>query len=204
MSIVSAINTLFNHAGLRRFLVHSRLPLGAAALAVLLSLVRPSPWFWRGLAISLVGALAQGWCFACIMTSRELAVNGPYRFVRNPMYLARYILVLGAVLMLDPTRPWRWLAPAALTLVYLFFMQNRVRREERKLAPLFGEAYQRYLRAVPRFVPALKPFPEGRTRYWNPAAFRRNHGARNLAAVLAGHAFAYLVVYHLMPRWAGG
>jgi hypothetical protein len=56
---------------------------------------------------------------------------------------------------------------------------------------------------VPRFVPALKPFPEGRTRYWNPAAFRRNHGARNLAAVLAGHAVAYLAVYHLLPRLTG-
>ena len=203
MSIITGINTLFNHPGLRRFFVRARAPLGLLALLAALTLIRPSGWFWAGMAISLAGAAVQAWCFACIMTSQELAVNGPYRFVRNPMYLTRYILVLGAVLMLDPTRPWRWLAPAALTLVYLFFMHNRVRREERKLAPLFGEAYQRYLRAVPRFVPSLKPFPEGRTRYWNPAAFRRNHGARNLAAVLAGHAFAYLVVYHLMPCWTG-
>ena len=127
-----------------------------------------------------------------------LASPGPADIVNNGA------LILGAVLMLDPTRPWRWMVPVALTVVYLFFMHNRVRREERKLAPLFGADYQRYLLAVPRFVPARRPFPEGRTRYWNPAAFRRNHGARNLAAVLAGHAFAYFAVYHLLPRWMGG
>jgi len=204
MSLVTAINTLFNHPGLRRFFVRARAPLGLLALLAALALIRPSGWFWGGMAVSLAGAAAQAWCFGCIMTSQELAVNGPYRFVRNPMYLARYVLILGAVLMLDPTRPWRWMAPVALTVVYLFFMHNRVRREERKLAPLFGAAYQRYLLAVPRFVPARRPYPEGRTRYWNPAAFRRNHGARNLAVVLTGHAFAYLAVYHLLPRWTGG
>lgn len=203
MSIVSAINTLFNHAGLRRFLVHSRLPLGAAALAVLLSLVRPSPWFWRGLAISLVGALAQGWCFACIMTSQELAVNGPYRFVRNPMYLARYTLLLGLLLMPDPTRPWRGLLPLVFTIVYLFFMHNRVRREERKLGPIFGAPYARYLESVPRLIPTWRAYPGGKTLHWNAAAFRRNHGARNLTVVLGGYLLAYLVVYHLKP-WIGG
>ncbi len=205
MFIVSSLNALFNHPALRRFFVHVRFPLGMAAGLLALLFVPPGPWFWRGLAVSLAGAAAQWWCFACIMTSRELAVNGPYRFVRNPMYLARYVMVLGLILMLDPTRPWRRLLPVVYTAGYLFFMWNRVRREERKLAPLFGEAYQRYLREVPRFVPRLRrPFPGGRTWYWNPAAFRRNHGARNAAIVLSAYLAAYLVVWHLLPLLRGG
>jgi protein-S-isoprenylcysteine O-methyltransferase Ste14 len=203
MSLINGINAWFNHPGLRRFFVRMRTLLGVLALLAFLPLIPRSNWFWAGLAVSLAGAAAQAWCFACIMTSQELAVNGPYRFVRNPMYLARYVLILGVVLMLDPTRAWRWLLPAAFTIIYLFFMHNRVRREERKLAPLFGEVYQRYLREVPRFAPSCRPFPEGRTRFWNPAAFTRNHGARNLAAVITGHAVAYLAVYHLLPRLLG-
>ena len=200
MSIVDRINTLFNHPGLRRFFVHTRKLLGGLGLLALLSLVRPSPWFWIGLAVSLIGAAAQWWCFACIMTSQELAVNGPYRYVRNPMYLARYVLFLGLLLTLDPTRPWRWLTPVVYTLFYLFFMHNRVRREERKLTPIFGESYQRYLARVPRFVPAWKPYPGGRTWHWNPAAFQRNHGLRNMTAMLAVYLLAYLLVFHLFPR----
>ncbi|MDD5706016.1 MAG: methyltransferase [Kiritimatiellae bacterium] len=199
MSLLSPINALFNHSGLRRFVVHTRQPLALAGALIALWFVEPSPWFWYGLAVSLVGAVGQWWCFACIMTSQELAVNGPYRFVCNPMYLTRYLLVLGLVLTLDPTRPWRWLLPVGYTVLYLFFMHNRVRREERKLTPIFGEAYQRYLRAVPRFVPSLRPYPGGRTLFWNPVAFKRNHGARNAAIVLCGYALAYALVHHVFP-----
>ena len=205
MSLISSLNALFNHAGLRRFIVRTRLPLGAAALLAALWFVpADSPWFWRGMAVSLAGAAGQWWCFACIMTSQELAVNGPYRYVRNPMYLTRYLLILGLVLMLDPVRyGWSWLLPVAYSLVYIFFMHNRVRREERKLTPLFGASYERYLREVPRFLPGHRPFPGGRSLYWSPAAFRRNHGARNACAVMAGYLLAYLLVFHVYPRLRG-
>lgn len=203
MSILTPLNNLFNHPGLRRFVVRTRQPLGLIAALAALWCVPGNGWFWYGLAVSLLGAMGQWWCFACIMTSKELAVNGPYRFVRNPMYLTRYLLVLGLVLMLDPTLPWRWTLPVVYTVIYLFFMHNRVRREERKLAPIFGASYQRYLSAVPRFVPRCSPFPGGRTLFWNPAAFSRNHGARNALIVLTGYVAAYALVFHLFPRWRG-
>ena len=194
-SPLERINLLFNDYRLRRFFLRLRAPLIAAAVLSALSLVPRSPWFWAGLLVSLAGAAAQWWCFACIMTSKELAANGPYRFVRNPMYLSRYFLVLGMFLMLDPTLPWRWLGPVAFTMFYGFFMVNRVAREERKLRAIFGEPYAAYLRAVPRFVPALRPRVAGRTLYWCPVAFKRNNGARNMLIVLAGYGLACALTY---------
>jgi hypothetical protein len=105
--------------------------------------------------------------------------------------------------MLDPTLPWRWLAPLVFSVGYLFFMHNRVRREERKLGPIFGAPYANYLKSVPRFLPTWRAYPGGKTFHWNAAAFRRNHGARNLTVVLSGYLLAYLVVYHLAP-WIRG
>ena len=192
---LSLINRLFNHRGLRRFFVKLRTPLVLAAVTGALLLVRPSPWFWGGLVVSLCGATAQWWCFACIMTSKELACNGPYRFVRNPMYLARFVMVLGLLLMVDPTQQLRWLAPAVFVVFYGFFMHNRVRREEHKLRAIFGKPYEEYLRKVPRFLPALQPRFVGKTFYWNKTAFRRNNGARNMALVLAGYAIACALTY---------
>lgn len=197
MGLFAPLHAIFNHPGMRRFVVRTRLPLGLALGVGLLYFVDQA-WFWRGLAVSFVGAAGQWWCFACIMTSQELAVNGPYRYVRNPMYLTRYLLVLGFVLMLNPVTRW-WL-PLAVTILYGFFMHNRVRREERKLAPIFGDSYRRYLAEVPRFLPSLRPFPGGRTLFWNPVAFRRNHGARNLLLVLVGYAAAYALVFHVFHR----
>jgi hypothetical protein len=91
------------------------LVLGLLALAGLAILIRRSPdeWFWPGFGVSVFGAVMQWWCFSCIMTSKELAVNGPYSFVRNPMYLSRFFLVLGGVVMIGNW--WvTWLLLAAL------------------------------------------------------------------------------------------
>lgn len=197
MGMLDPLHALFNQPVLRRFFVRLRLPLGLIAGGLALWFADPA-WFWPGVAVSLVGAMGQWWCFACIMTSQQLAVNGPYRFVRNPMYLTRFVLVLGFIIMLNPIA--RWWMPVAYAVIYFLFMSNRVRREERKLAPIFGEPYQRYLQQVPRFAPSLRPFPGGRTAFWNPEAFRRNHGARNAVTVLATYAIAYVLVFHVFHR----
>lgn len=192
---LSAINRVFNHLGLRKFFQKLRNPLILLACLTAFQLVPKSPWFWVGITVSFCGAAFQWWCFACIMTSKELAQNGPYRFVRNPMYLARYVMVLGLFLMLDPTLPWRWLWPAGFSLFYAFFMHNRVLREERKLREIFGAPYLNYLKAVPRFVPSLLPSYPGRTMYWNRVAFSRNNGIRNMLLVLTGYLVACVLTY---------
>ncbi len=96
--LLAPVHDLFNHPRLRSVLLRLRLPLGLVAGVLLVLSIAPE-WFWPGLVVSAAGALFQLWCFSCIHTQHELAVNGPYMFVRNPMYLARFLLILGIVLM---------------------------------------------------------------------------------------------------------
>jgi protein-S-isoprenylcysteine O-methyltransferase Ste14 len=77
----------------------------------------------------------------------RLVVSGPYRHMRNPMYLGHLIFLLGLALTL---RSWAGLA--------LFFIQanwfdRRVRQDEFRLGELFGADYFAYLCRVPRWVP---------------------------------------------------
>ena len=128
-----SIHKIFNHRESRKFLLLLRKPL-ALVIFVLVVMIADKSWFWPGLIISVIGGLCQLWCFSCINTSKTLALNGPYRLARNPMYLSRFLLILGVVMFTGNL----W-AIGIYTVLYYFYMVNRVKREERKLEKIFGE-----------------------------------------------------------------
>ncbi|HUP96864.1 MAG TPA: isoprenylcysteine carboxylmethyltransferase family protein [Usitatibacter sp.] len=74
---------------------------------------------------------------------------GPYRWVRNPMYLGHLIFFAGLALALHS-----WLGAAVLAAHVAWFHQ-RVREDEARLAGLFGEAYRDYCRRVKRWIPGV-------------------------------------------------
>lgn len=76
-----------------------------------------------------------------------LVTTGPYRFSRNPMYLAAVLLYAGAALWLD--KPWTLAALVPCLLVMEFGV---IRREERYLDGKFGERYRAYRASVRRWI----------------------------------------------------
>jgi protein-S-isoprenylcysteine O-methyltransferase Ste14 len=79
-----------------------------------------------------------------------LVIRGPYRYVRNPMYLSAILIVCGIGL---------WLRAASLLLyavvlagAYHVFVRYH---EEPRLTAQFGRAYATYLKRVPRWWPRL-------------------------------------------------
>ena len=76
-----------------------------------------------------------------------LITDGPYRFSRNPSYVALTLLYLGVGIILN--NGWIWL----LVVPVLLVMDLRVvRKEERHLETKFGEDYLRYKAAVRRWL----------------------------------------------------
>lgn len=191
MSVVSAIHSVFNNPQLRKVLVLLRVPLSlAVGVGVAWLAGKHRAWFWPGFAVSLFGACWQWWCFSCIMTSKVLALRGPYMVMRNPMYLSRFFLFLGFLIMTANF----WLI-GGYVLLYYFYMVNRVRREEKKLQGIFGADYEAYCRDVPRFVPGFKRFHARDLFFFNLTCFNRNHGFINMAAVLIVYALLYFSVF---------
>lgn len=184
---LAPVHAIFNNEQVRRLLLRLRLPLFAVGAGLLLTLLRPNAeLFWPAFAVSMVGAALQSWCFAALHKKRELACKGPYALVRNPMYLARYVLILGALLL--AANPWLL---AAYTVLYFFYMVNRVKREEAALAPIFGEAYAEYCAEVRRFLPRLTPFRHNPVFFFRWNLFFKNNAHVNLLAALAFYAAAW-------------
>ncbi len=83
---------------------------------------------------------------------RELVVRGLYRYVRNPMYLAVSLIVLGeALLTASRGLLYYWAFFFAIVNVFI------IGYEEPTLRRRFGESYERYTQRVPRWVPRLRP-----------------------------------------------
>jgi protein-S-isoprenylcysteine O-methyltransferase Ste14 len=83
---------------------------------------------------------------------RRLVVTGLYRWVRNPMYIAMAITLIGEALLLPQI--WREMAAliAVLSVVVALMV---VKKEEPDMRRLFGADYEAYCRQVPRWIPRL-------------------------------------------------
>jgi protein-S-isoprenylcysteine O-methyltransferase Ste14 len=79
--------------------------------------------------------------------STAVVEDGPYRFTRNPLYLAMTLGYLGTALAFG-----QWWAVALLPLVLLALHPLVIVREERYLQDKFGETYGAYRARVPRWI----------------------------------------------------
>lgn len=112
-----------------------------------------------GLAVLAFGALLCLWCvvtFALVGQGtpapfdppRKLVVAGPYRWVRNPMYIGAGLVLVGTALFYESVAVALF-AAAFWTVAHLFV----VFYEERALARTFGAQYSDYYHAVKRWMP---------------------------------------------------
>ncbi|HUA65691.1 MAG TPA: isoprenylcysteine carboxylmethyltransferase family protein [Alphaproteobacteria bacterium] len=103
-----------------------------------------------GLGFAVWARIHLGRFWSGSITLKEghrLIRSGPYQFVRNPIYTGILTGVAGTAIALGQV--CGLVALAILVAVYSW----KIRREERILAPEFGEEYAGYCRTVPALVP---------------------------------------------------
>lgn len=134
-----------------------RVPLGFLCAAVFFVLSRPRPLTLAiGGAIALPGLALRAWATGHLKKNDALAITGPYAYTRNPLYLGSFLMGVGFTIASG--RIFLGILFAALFLgIYVPVMHV----ESGTLAKLFGESYQRYLKAVPLFLPRLSPYRDG-------------------------------------------
>jgi protein-S-isoprenylcysteine O-methyltransferase Ste14 len=79
----------------------------------------------------------------------RIVAEGPYRCVRNPMYLGHLIFMLGLAITF-----WSW-AALALFAFHVVWFHRRVLEDEARLDARFGPAYAEYKARVKRWVPGI-------------------------------------------------
>ena len=139
------------------FLLWIPLPLQLPELVI--SLTRPAGLiiFLDGLFLTLWARWALGAMYgvstgssAPLQEKHRLIQRGPYTFIRHPMYLGYWLVMLGVLLTY---RTW---TPLLLLIMTVPSFHRRARREEISLEEMFGEEYQAYVKNVPMFLPNWK------------------------------------------------
>jgi protein-S-isoprenylcysteine O-methyltransferase Ste14 len=116
---------------------------------------------WVGAVVGVVGEVLLAWSHYVlgenffggmkIREGHELVEEGPYRWVRHPIYTAFIALGIGLFLL---TESWMvgvpWLASIGLALA------TRMVEEEAMMIEQFGEAYEEYEARTGRFLPRLR------------------------------------------------
>ena len=104
-----------------------------------------------GIAIGLAGVYSFRKADTTVLPAGRptttIVVSGPYRFTRNPMYVAMSCAYIGLSLLLNNV----W---ALLLLPVVVAVVDRlvIRREERYLAAKFGDPYREYCARVRRWL----------------------------------------------------
>jgi protein-S-isoprenylcysteine O-methyltransferase Ste14 len=116
--------------------------------------------FAIGTLIVAVGALIRSWAESYLhssivhdaaLHSDQLVADGPYRRVRNPLYLGNLFLAIGLGLLASRS------GFLVISIGIFLFSYRLILREETTLLQSQGESYRRYFAAVPRLFPSLVP-----------------------------------------------
>jgi protein-S-isoprenylcysteine O-methyltransferase Ste14 len=112
-----------------------------------------------GMVLGAVGAAVALWCVFTFATigrgtpapfdpPRRLVIQGPYRFVRNPMYIGAGLALASAALFYE-SLPLLCYTGLFFLITHLFVLWY----EEPTLRQTFGQEYEAYCRDVRRWLP---------------------------------------------------
>lgn len=85
--------------------------------------------------------------------TKKLVVRSMYRYVRNPMILGVFLILISESLLFNNFQILCW-AFIFIAINHLYF----ILKEEPDLQNRFGEEYEIYKRNVPRWIPRLTPW----------------------------------------------
>jgi protein-S-isoprenylcysteine O-methyltransferase Ste14 len=96
-----------------------------------------------------VRVLGKQWSLqARVLENHKLVREGPYRFVRHPIYTGMLGMIIAAGLAWS-----HWIGFLIAFLLFSIGTAIRIRSEEKLLREQFGAAFDDYKRGVPAVVP---------------------------------------------------
>jgi len=87
--------------------------------------------------------------------SKMLVTNGPYAYVRNPIYVGNFLISLGVVISANSFFPWYIVGYILLFALQYSFI---IKFEEHFLRQTFGDEHKKYVEKVPSFFTNFRPY----------------------------------------------
>jgi len=171
--------------GLRR--IHGHLVLA------LLGVVLAQP----GLVTNLMGSglVAAGlalrlWAAGVLEKGGGLCTDGPYRYVRHPLYVGSFLAAVGFCLMMNVVWGWALVLP-----LFVALYAAQVSLEERRLRAEHGDRHAAYAAGVPSILPRFRKGASGEGRGWSLSQVLVNREQYHVLVTLALVGLFYVRLY---------
>ncbi len=127
-----------------------RVRIGSLAAVGVVLLATPT-WIslLAGVLISALGLALRAWASGHLRKEKKLAVSGPYRYSRNPLYLGNFILGIAIAVGANS-----WWVVGLFLLYFAIFYPLLIVQEKKRMGKLFPGEYEAYRKKVPLFFPA--------------------------------------------------
>ena len=145
-----------------------RMLIATAFAVALLVLAKPREFPYLlipGLACIAFGQFFRLWGTGHLHKNKVLATGGPYSFVRHPLYVGTFFVILGLAMIAGSRVVLYGLLPIGILVFLFYYAPKKERRESLRLHRAFGEKFDRYHAAVPGFFPRLTPYPDREGRF---------------------------------------
>lgn len=108
----------------------------------------PIHWLSDILIVGGLWLLSESWVILHrAQVNHSLAVDGPYKWVRHPQYVAFILVMIGFLVQ------WPTILTALMFPILVFMYVRLAKAEERESAAAFGDAWQAYAFKTPAFFP---------------------------------------------------
>jgi protein-S-isoprenylcysteine O-methyltransferase Ste14 len=172
-----------------------------AVVAALIKFAHPTvPSVAIGFVFVALGESIRFWSSGLLLKTKELMTAGPYRYTRNPLYLGRFLILTGVIIMVNLPN---YMSLVGLVFGWAWFLGVYMRRKERvepaRLRQEHGEAYDRYFDAVPALFPTFRPYADFTPAAWSAQRMKRNREYWMVICLLAVSAYLLWQALHLSP-----
>jgi protein-S-isoprenylcysteine O-methyltransferase Ste14 len=101
-----------------------------------------------GSVVVVVGTLIRLWASGHVKKNKVLATDGPYAYVRHPLYVGNILILLG--FSMASMLWWAWML---MVFLIWFYYPPAISYEDAKLRDYFGEQWEKWSRNTRALIP---------------------------------------------------
>jgi protein-S-isoprenylcysteine O-methyltransferase Ste14 len=135
--------------------------------------------FFTGVVLVILGIAARLWASGHIKKNKVLATDGPYAYVRHPLYVGNITLGFGFA-----CASGLWWSLPLLILILLAFYPHAIRREDEKLHHMFKKEWEEWRKETRALIPRLTPYRPSQRGTWSFMQSLRQNGEPIIALFL--------------------
>lgn len=165
----------------------SRQTLGLLISILFAAIAQPISWLlYSATVFVLAGIAVRLWASGFIIKNEELATNGPYAFVRHPLYVGNILIILAFA-----AASGFWWTLSIVVAFLGFYYPTAIEYEDRKLSTKFEGSWHVYAKQTPTLLPGFSNRVPGKGGHWSMKKSLTTNKEPVIAAFLLS-CFAYV------------